>query len=258
MSEGEGGLYRVLAWLSPGFPVGAYSYSHGIEAAVEAGKITDRATLTQWIAAILRHGAGRLDADLFRDAWQATSALTPPLSRNAGEGGTRRDSDGRVRALVADDLGPLLAIATRADACRGAAETALESAAQGEAFLATLRAAWPHPLLDAVADALAAEGRPPAYSVAVALALACAGVALPAALTAYLHAVAANLVSAGVRLVPLGQTDGQRALAALEPVVRDCVEASRARSPEEFGACAFAVDLFAIAHETQYTRLFRS
>src|SRR5712671_4786070 len=65
----EGGLYRLLAWLSPSFPVGAFSYSHGIEAAVEAGRVADRASLEAWVGAILRHGTARIDADLFRDAW---------------------------------------------------------------------------------------------------------------------------------------------------------------------------------------------
>ena len=64
----ESGLYRLLAWLSPSFPVGAFSYSHGIEAAVEAGSIADRAGFEAWVGSILRHGTGRIDADLFRDA----------------------------------------------------------------------------------------------------------------------------------------------------------------------------------------------
>ena len=107
-------------------------------------------------------------------------------------------------------------------------------------------------------EALAAEQRAPAYAVAVGVAAACAGVPVAAALTAYLHAVAANLVSAGLRLVPLGQTDGQRALRALEPVVAACVAAALIRPAADFGGCALAVELASIDHESQYTRLFRS
>ena len=156
------------------------------------------------------------------------------------------------------DLAPIMLIAARAEAYRGTAETALESRAQGEAFLATCRAAWPHPVLDAWSEALVAERRPPAYAVAVGVAAACAGVPLAAALTAYLHGVAANLVSAGLRLIPLGQTDGQRALQVLERVVADCVAAALTRAADDFGGCAFAAELASIDHETQYTRLFRS
>jgi urease accessory protein len=227
----EGGLYRLLAWLSPSFPVGAFSYSHGIEAAVEAGRVKDRASLEAWVAAILRHGAGRIDADLLRDAWRAV-----------GDG----------------DMDALMRIAARADAHRGTAETTLEARAQGEAFLATCRAAWPHELLESWAQALAEVERAPSYAVAVGIAAACAGVPLQASLTAYLHGVVANLVSAGLRLIPLGQTDGQRALRSLEPVVAACVAAALARPEADFGGCALAVELASIDHENQYTRLFRS
>jgi urease accessory protein len=293
----EGGLYRLLAWLSPSFPVGAFSYSHGIEAAVEAGRVGDRASLESWVAAILRNGAGRIDADLLRDAWRAVGELRSknplPLSREpevpavasgkaklcreiAGEGRVRapdicadgaelRDaqpspqpSPASGRGSINDELEALMEIAARADAHRGTAETALEARAQGEAFLATCRAAWPHPLLDTWAEALADEQRAPSYAVAIGVAAACAGVPLAAALTAYLHGVAANLVSAGLRLIPLGQTDGQRALQALAPVVAACVAASLGRSAADFGGCAFAAELASIDHETQYTRLFRS
>jgi urease accessory protein len=276
----DSGLYRLLAWLSPAFPVGAFSYSHGIEAAVEAGRVRDRASLEAWIATILRHGTGRMDADLFRDAWRAVAAKedcivdrasfeTPAMPAPQDEAILHGSSDiphPEERPTAAsrrthDDrpsLGELMRIAARADAHRGTAETALESRAQGEAFLATCRAAWPHPVLDAWSEALVAEQLPPAYAVAVGVAAACAGVPLAAALTAYLHGVAANLVSAGLRLIPLGQTDGQRALRALEPVVADCVAAALTRPAEDFGGCAFAAELGSIDHETQYTRLFRS
>jgi urease accessory protein len=155
-------------------------------------------------------------------------------------------------------MAALLDVSARAEAHRGTAELALESRGQGEAFLATCRAAWGHPVLDAWAAALEADGRKPAYAVAVGVAASLARVPLAASLTAYLHAFAANLVSAGLRLIPLGQTDGQRCLAALEPVVREAVAAALDRDPDDFGACALAVDLLSIAHETQYTRLFRS
>ena len=58
----EQALYRLMTWLSPGFPVGGYSYSHGIEFAVEDGRVTDRDSLTRWVEAIIVHGAGRNDA----------------------------------------------------------------------------------------------------------------------------------------------------------------------------------------------------
>lgn len=224
-------LTRLLAWLSPSFPVGGFSYSHGIEAAVEQGLVRDRATMIVWLDGILRHGAGRTDGMLFAAAH---------------------------RAVLAGDEAAFAWAVERADILRASSETALESRAQGQAFLLAIRAAWPLedlPRWDAV---IASTGRPVAYAVAVALAAALIGVAEGPALTAYLHAFAANLVSAGVRLIPLGQTDGQRALAALDPITHSAAEAALAAPLDDLGGRAMAVDWTSMIHETQYTRLFRS
>ncbi len=219
------GLYRLLAWLSPNFPTGAFSYSHGLEAVAAAGAVRDRPTLQAWIAAIVSHGSGRMDADLVRDAY---------------------------RAAEARDAAALDAANRRGLAFRAAAELALESTQQGGAFFATCRAAWP---ASAVPE-WAVDGV--CHSVAFGAAAVCAGIRLEDALLGYLHAFAGNLVSAGLRLGIVGQTDGQRILAALEPVVATAAAATITRSAEDFGAAAFAADLASMAHETQYSRLFRS
>jgi urease accessory protein len=224
-----GGLTRLLSWLSPSFPVGAYSYSHGLEYAVEAGLVRNAGDLRGWIDTALRHGTGHVDAVLFAAAHAATCN---PV----------RLADVFATAAV----------------FRGTAELALESAAQGRAFLATVRAAWPAPELDE-ADALCrSAGIEPAYAPAVAVACAAHGVPLEPSLAAFLHAFAANLVSAGVRLIPLGQTDGQRTIAALEGPIRDAADAALATDLDEVGTAAPVIDLCSMAHETQYTRLFRS
>lgn len=235
MTTAEGisaaGVYRLAVWLSPAFPVGAYTYSSGIEHAVEGRLVADADSLFGWVAAMLRVGQGRVDADFFRDAYAA------------------------MRAGDDDDL---VAIAELADAMRGTAELALESAAQGEAFLTAVRAAWPSPRLDAVAALLSALRRKPAYAVAVGVTASAHGVPLRESLIAYLHAVAANLVSAGLRLIPLGQTDGQRVTARLEPVVVAAAEAALGRLRCDIGAATPMADWTSMRHETQYTRLFRS
>lgn len=227
MSTTDAALYRLLTWLSPGYPLGAFSYSHGLEHAVEAGLIGDADELKRWVATILEAGAGWSDAALFAAAW---------------------------RAVAAADTALLDEIAALATAWRATAETACESEAQGAAFLATTRSAWPHASL----DALARRHRVVALPVAVAAAAAAHGVALTPALTAYLHGFAANLVSAGVRLIPLGQTDGQRVIAALEDCVAACCSAACAAPLDTVGTAALRVDWCSMRHETQYTRLFRS
>jgi len=219
-------LYRLMAWLSPAYPTGGFSYSHGLEHAVEAGLVSSRSELVDWVGHIVTEGTGRVDAMLFRAAYEA-----------------------------ADDPAPLDDVADLAAAFRGTAETALESSQQGAAFLATTRLAWPDPRLDAFA---LRRGRNP-VALPVAVALACADrVPLERALLAYLEAFAASLVSAGVRLIPLGQSDGQRALAALEPAVAVAATAALATPLDEVGASTPMVDWCSIRHENQYTRLFRS
>ncbi len=156
---------------------------------------------------------------------------------------------------AADDAELVDELAELAAAFRSTSETALESAQQGAAFLATTRQAWPSPRLDAFAHRWGR--RPVALPVAAALA-SVDGAPLPLALAAYLHAMSANLISAGVRLVPLGQTDGQRAVAALAPVIEEVVAAALAAPLDEIGSAAFMVDWTSLRHETQYTRLFRS
>jgi urease accessory protein len=134
----------------------------------------------------------------------------------------------------------------------------LETTAQGEAFLSVCRAAWPEPFLDRWAEVLGQARETPCHPAAVGAATARAGIPLEQALIGYLHALAANLVSAGLRLGIVGQTSGQRIIAAFEPVISTAVASALTRDPAAFGGVAFAVDLASMAHETQYSRLFRS
>jgi urease accessory protein len=217
----------MLAWLSPAFPVGAFSFSHGLEAAAEARIVHNRASLQDWIAAIVARGAGRIDADILREAH---------------------------RAAQAGDAGALGSANQRGVAFRGTAETRLETTAQGRAFLETCVTAWPDQFLSDFAKASTAIG----YAATVGAAMARSAVSLEWALTGYLQAMAANLVSAGLRLGIIGQTDGQRILAALEPIIGAAVTGALTRDADAFGSATFAVELTSMAHETQYTRLFRS
>jgi urease accessory protein len=228
MTMAEAALYRLMTWLSPAYPLGAFSYSHGLEQAVEAGLVRDRASLVAWVATAVAAGAGRSDGALLAAAWRAARA-----------------EDG----AALDDIAELAA------AWRGTAETALESRAQGAAFLATTRAAWPHRLLDELA--LRHRGEV-ALPVALGAAAAVHGVPLAAILAASLHAFASNLVSAGVRLIPLGQSDGQQAIAALEDVVAGAAQDVLRTPLDEVGTAAPLLDWCSMRHETQYTRLFRS
>ena len=156
----------------------------------DIGDIGDAATLREWLTVVIAGGGGFCDAVFLAHAHRAAAAC---------------------------DDAALRAVAELACAFAPSKERHLETTAQGRAFLDTTRAAWPTPALDRLEQFW--DGAI-ALPVAVGVAGAAHAIALDAVLAAYLQALAANLVSAGVRLVPLGQTDGQRILAALEPVVR--------------------------------------
>src|SRR5437763_14129779 len=138
-NDQRAGLYRLLAWSSPSFPVCAFSYSHGLEAATVAGAVYDRATLQGWIIAIIAQGSGRIDAEILREAY---------------------------RAVNADDLVALDAANRRGCAFRASAELALEAGQQGEAFLTTCLGAWPEPVLQNWARSGSSAGYSACYSAA--------------------------------------------------------------------------------------------
>ncbi len=217
-----------MAWLSPAYPVGAFSYSSGIEWAVEAGDIGDAETLGSWLAVMISEGGGFCDAAFFAHAH---------------------------RAAASRDDAALRAVAELAAAFAPSKERHLETTAQGRAFLDATRAAWPCAALDRLVEIW--EG-PIGYPIAVGTAAAGHGIAIEPALAAFIQALAANLVSAGVRLVPLGQTDGQHLLAALEPTIAATAVRALSCPLDEVGSAALRADLASLRHETQYTRLFRS
>jgi urease accessory protein len=217
-----------MAWLSPAYPVGAFSYSSGLEAAVEAGDVNDATTLEQWLAVMIGEGGGFCDAVLLAHAY---------------------------RAIIANEDTALTAVGELGAAFAPSRERFLETTAQGRAFFEVTRAAWPCSALDRLASAW--DG-PLAYPIPIGVAAAGQGIPVEAAVAAFLQGVASNLISAGLRLIPLGQTDGQRVLARLEPAIAACVERALACPLDEIGGAAFRVDLASMRHETQYTRLFRS
>jgi urease accessory protein len=224
-------LLRLQSWLSPAFPTGSYSYSHSLEWAVESGWIDNRESLVDWLEADLRFGSGRNEAIFFSEAWRST-----------------RDND----------CAKLFEIAELAAAFRGTAEFVLESSQQASACRATLRQVWPDRLLDALSQFLSERHIPPALAVVLGVRSAREGIPVSLALPAFLQSYIANLVTAGVRLVPLGQTDGQLAIAAFEQAVLAASAHAKEATIDDLGSAAFMVDLGSMAHETQYTRLFRS
>ena len=217
-----------MVWLSPAFPVGAFAYSHGLEWAVETGDVRDAETCRSWIADLLAFGSGRNDAVLLAAAW---------------------------RAAAAHDDAMLHAVAELAAALQPSSERRLETTAQGNAFVTAVRAAWPTATIEMLKGAWEGDV---AYPVALGTAAAGHGIGLRPTLDAFLLGFVSNIVSAVVRLGPIGQTDGQRILAALLPAIAETAAFAEASTLDDLGSCAFRSDIASMRHETQYTRLFRS
>jgi urease accessory protein len=224
-------LLRLQSWVSPAFPTGAYSYSHGLEWAVEAGYINDRKSLVDWLDANLCYGSGRNEAIFFYQAWCCA---------------------------MKHDRARLFETAELAAAFRGTSEFALESSQQAAACLTTLRQVWPDSLLDWLLEILWEHQIQFVLAVVFGVRSARQGIPASLALPAFLQSYIANFVTAGVRLIPLGQTDGQLAIAELEQAVLTASMRAKNATIDELGSAAFMVDLASMEHETQYTRLFRS
>lgn len=214
----EAHLLRLLTWLSPAFPVGSFGYSHGLETAMREGVVADADALTAWISGLVEHGGAWSDAVLFKAAWEA--AEHPPALADLVE--------------LAAAMPPSL-------------ERRRETLGQGEAFLIAARAWGPAPLTGAVA-----------YPVAVGAVCGRAAIPLQPALTAWLHAFSANLVSVAVRAIPIGQTDGVTAIAELEPVILATAARAARSTLDDLGQSAILSDIAAMRHETLGVRLFIS
>ena len=219
----------LQAWLSPSFPVGSFAYSHGLEAAAERGWVRDRPSLEAWLHDIVAHGGLGNDLVLLAAAW---------------------------RAVRAQDWVALAAVAELSVALQPTAERHLEATQQGRSFLTTIAAAWPCAAAARLDEALA--GAEVAYPVAVGAATAGHTIPLASVLPAYALAVVSSLVSAAIRLSLVGQTDGQRVLAALRPAIAAAADRAGDATLDDLASATLMADIASILHETQHTRLFRS
>jgi len=214
-------LQRLLTWLSPAFPVGAFAWSAGLETAIAAGVVTDSATTQDWIEGGLHHGS------LFTDA-----ILLAHAHKGADDGLALRD--------LADLCLALSPSAERHD----------EVTTTGNSFIIAARA-WPSPVYDLLPS-------PCPYAIAVGAIAAAHEVDIKDTLLAFLTAAVHGQISVAIRLVPLGQTAGLSVMAALEPVIEALAERASKAPLEDIGTIAYAADIAQMRHETLHTRIFRS
>ena len=214
-------LVRLMSWLSPAFPVGGVNYSHGLEQAVAANLVADRATLVSWLETLLTQGSAWNDLVLLAEAWH--------------------------RADAEDDL---LEVTELAEALAGSAERHLETMNQGGAFLAAA-ANWG----EGTSHGL---GPRAALPVAVGACAAKSGLPLEASLAAFLQAFVSNQVQAAQRLMPIGQSGGISVMSALEPLIGEVAGHAAASTLDDLGSSALNAEIAAMRHETMPSRIFVS
>ncbi|MEH1932794.1 MAG: urease accessory protein UreF [Nostoc sp.] len=219
-------LLSILQLASPALPVGAYSYSEGLEMLVENATIANQIHLKHWLKAELLYGAIRLEAAVMVRSEQAAKI-------------------GDVESLCRWNLW--------LSAARETEELRASSWQMGRSLIQLLGKLEPQivPIVNAV-------GNPCNYAIAFGIAVAHWQISIKAALLGYLHSWASNLITAGVKLIPLGQTAGQQLLLDLQPLFSAAALEILALEDDQLACCSWGLSLASMQHETQYTRLFRS
>ncbi|WP_421656438.1 urease accessory protein UreF [Leptothermofonsia sp. ETS-13] len=224
----ERSLLRLLQLASPALPVGAYSYSEGLEFLVHSGRILDQGSLQHWLVQELCYGAVRLEAVVMVRSYQA----------RAGE-----------------DWEAVCAWNRWLSAVRETEELRLQSWQMGRSLLRLLVDLQPE-----TAGRLPVGLREEGCNFAIAFGVVAADwqIDLQGAVLGYLHSWSTNLINAGIKLIPLGQTAGQQLLLALNPVLEQMAQEVLNIQDEDLSTCGWGLALASMAHETQYSRLFRS
>lgn len=219
-------LLNLLQLSSPALPVGAYSYSEGLEALVDNGTIKNELSLKHWLQQELSYGAIRLEAAIMVRAYEAT------LLKNV------QDLSYWNHWL---------------SAARETEELRQQSWQMGRSLVRLLLQLQPQltPLINAA-------GTPCNFAIAFGMAAAEGKIARSDATLGYLHSWATNLITAGIKLIPLGQTTGQNLLLDLQSHLLDTTEIVMTLEDDNLNSCGWGLALASMAHETQYTRLFRS
>jgi len=216
-------LLRILHLASPALPIGAFHFSQGLEYAVEAGWVTDESSTLEWIGGVARHSIGTLDLPVLLRMHQAASI---------------GDDEGLHR------WGSFLLAARETEELRA------EDRHMGSALARILR--------ELGVGAASQRRAKPCYGEMFAVACAHWNIAEHEALQAYAWAWAENQIIAAVKLVPLGQSAGQRILHSLVPLLEEISTQAFDIDEEDIGACVVMQGLASARHETQYTRLFKS
>lgn len=218
-------LLKLLQLASPTLPIGAYSYSEGLEALVDGAKITSASGLERWLRQELCYGAARLEAAVMVRAYRAT---------------------------VAEDVSALTDWNRWLSATRETEELRSQSWQMGRSLLRLFQDLQK----DEIASLLLQEECN--FAIAFGIVAARWQIDEQSAILGYLHSWATNLISAGIKLIPLGQTAGQRLLLELGEAFEQSTQEILSLQDDDLSSCGWGLSLASMNHETLYSRLFRS
>ena len=207
--------HKVMAWLSPSFPIGSFAYSHGLEFEISCGNICTRQDVQEWIEHLLRNGSGWNELVLFGQAYKSDRKSLEELSNLA-----------KALAQSKERYEETLAL--------GRAFTKITSKIMG----------------------VKCDGMP--LPVVMGFKAKIEDIPLGYILPLYAHNFTANLISVSVRLIPLGQTEGQQALFNLFPVMEEIAKAASVAKLTDLRNSCILADIASMRHETLKTRIFRS
>lgn len=219
-------LMCILQLASPALPVGAYSYSEGLETLIDSGIIANEQDLKHWLEQELRYGAIRLEAAVMVRAYNAAKI-----------------SDTEALSYWNNWL----------SAARETEELRSSSWQMGRSLIRLLLQLQPQ-----LAQNANAVGNPCNYAIAFGMAAVGWEIELTAAILGYLHSWATNLITAGVKLIPLGQTAGQQLLLQLQTNISSATSEILVLEDDDLSSCGWGLSLASMSHEIQYTRLFQS
>ena len=206
-------LITVMQWMSPAFPIGAFTYSHGLEWAINKDHVSNGEKLQKWITDLLEYGSLRTDAIFI-------SLIL-------------RGHDAKKMNELSIALCP-------------AGERLLETKLQGSAFAKVIEDVWQQDIGDL------------SLPIAVALAAKKQSIKQNLILPAYVHAFCSNLISAAIRLIPIGQTEGQRIMLELYPTISDLVKTASESEIDDLNSACFFSDVSAMEHEYLQPRIFKT
>lgn len=226
-------LWSLLQISDQFFPTGGFAFSHALEAYVAAGIVHDRASCQAWISTLCWQSIGPSDLVCGAEAHRLAAAGVPGLAE-------------------------LLTLDRWLSATKIPRELRQESQHTGQAFLRAAMALEPAPLVQALWAQVQSGATPGQHVLVFGCVAQTLGLGLEPTLLSYLYSVLTGLVAAAVRLIPLGQSDGQRLLHALAPLSQAVIAQYSTQRPAAIWSATPALEIRSMQHERQYSRLFRS